>query len=58
MGLDTEPMRISPEQWYDPTLTVAENLQLALDSDIKTSKAALYRYCKEHGISPKGMVTS
>lgn len=54
MGLDTEPMRIPPEQWYNPSLSVTENLQLALDSDIKTSKAVLYRYCKEHGISPKG----
>jgi hypothetical protein len=54
MGLDTEPMRVPPEQWYDSSLSLKENLQMALDSDIKTSKAALYRYCSEHGIDPKG----
>ena len=54
MGLNTEPMRIPPEQWYDSSISVAENLRRAIVSGIKSSKASLYRYCQEHGINPQG----
>jgi hypothetical protein len=47
-------MRIPPEQWYDSSISVTENLKKAIDSGIKTSKASLYRYCQEHGINPQG----
>lgn len=38
-------------RWYDTSISLKENLQIALDSDIKVSRDTLYRFCKEYNIN-------
>lgn len=39
------------DSWYDISISLKENLKMALDSDIKISRATLFRYTKDRGIN-------
>ena len=41
-------------KWYDTTKSVKDNLSFAQNNNIKVSRATLYNYCIEKGISTKG----
>ena len=41
-------------KWYDTTKSIKENLQYAKENNIKVSRATLYNFCNEYGISTKG----
>ena len=41
-------------KWYDTTKSVKENLIFAKEKHIKVSRATVYNYCTEKGISTKG----
>jgi len=41
-------------KWYDTTKSIKENLEYSKENHIKVSRATLYHFCNEYGISTKG----
>lgn len=41
-------------KWYDTTKSIKENLEYSKENHIKVSRATLYNFCNEYGISTKG----
>lgn len=44
----------SISKWYDPEISVMDNLRNAEENNIKVSRRTLYNYCKDNSINTKG----